>query len=732
MKGKNNNDESRRSYVRHSENSPPKGEIKPLAKPEREKLAEPTRDDFRPERFSFSKMERTTTFDRSSDISRPTFSSCEKLNSTSESRTIIDDKSSQVPRNFSGSKVADKETLGSKAGQKLSRQEAKLEKSIAKLQHTDEKKIKRLAKFKAKQGKRNARLFFNETIGRGEKKPLGKTKAIAKAPLKAGYKVVTTAAKGYKDAIHSQISSGENDVAGLKYVHSAEKFAERQVGKAFKSAKSHIVDRAYWHQRKLNILSDKADLRGAKLQLKKSNLAALKENKGFFARLKAKRANKKEFKLAKKRLYKKQAMRYKQQKTWGLTAAGRRRNRILKKKTFQGKLKALAKKLLLYVGGILIIIAICFAFFAACTSIGGGGGSASVTTYTGDQKVMKDTEKFYSMLEQGLYNKVVTLEEDYPGMDFYVREVEPIGHYIHELQAWQNVVNTQYKEIPAMDLMALFNKMYSLHYEERERVRYETQMVWDRDLKQLVPKEVKIVEHGIAIVVKRNGEIEDYAIKDIKEKFPEKPTKKEKQTRKEAFNHYKSLKKYEGNLPDLFEYMKWSSPVTFVNYVNEKGEKVKINGTDAAAKNGVNMVPGSPLPKYNPNVIGKGNPYAKGQCTWYVYNRWHQMGKDNAIFAGDAGEWGASARQKGFTVNHTVTEGAIVVMPPGGYYTTPSGWYEANKRYGHVGIVEKVNSDGSFTISEMNRVDENGNGANTVGTWTFSKSNAGGMEFIQP
>jgi LysM repeat protein len=74
-----------------------------------------------------------------------------------------------------------------------------------------------------------------------------------------------------------------------------------------------------------------------------------------------------------------------------------------------------------------------------------------------------------------------------------------------------------------------------------------------------------------------------------------------------------------------------------------------------------------------------GFPY--GQCTYYAASR------RNVTWAGNAGWWFQAAngiRPEG----HTPVAGAIVVFH--------TGWF------GHVAIVEKVNPDGSFVVSEMN------------------------------
>ncbi|HEU0266509.1 MAG TPA: CHAP domain-containing protein [Candidatus Saccharimonadaceae bacterium] len=88
-----------------------------------------------------------------------------------------------------------------------------------------------------------------------------------------------------------------------------------------------------------------------------------------------------------------------------------------------------------------------------------------------------------------------------------------------------------------------------------------------------------------------------------------------------------------------------------------------------------------------------GNRYAWGNCTWYAYERRVQLGLPVGSFWGNASTWALAAQQNGFRVDNTPSVGAIAQWNA---YAGGSGYY------GHVGIVEGVNSDGTVTISEMN------------------------------
>ncbi len=81
-----------------------------------------------------------------------------------------------------------------------------------------------------------------------------------------------------------------------------------------------------------------------------------------------------------------------------------------------------------------------------------------------------------------------------------------------------------------------------------------------------------------------------------------------------------------------------------------------------------------------------GNSYPWGNCTWYVSNRRAEIGRPIPNKLGNAGSWAYSASSRGIKVDHSPSIGAVIV--------------EAGQ--GHVAIVERINPDGSITISEMN------------------------------
>ena len=79
-----------------------------------------------------------------------------------------------------------------------------------------------------------------------------------------------------------------------------------------------------------------------------------------------------------------------------------------------------------------------------------------------------------------------------------------------------------------------------------------------------------------------------------------------------------------------------------------------------------------------------GNRFSYGYCTWYVASR------IPVPWLGNAWEWYGQAQAYGWATGSSPRAGAIMV-------TWESG-------YGHVAIVERVNPDGSWLVSEMNFV----------------------------
>lgn len=124
------------------------------------------------------------------------------------------------------------------------------------------------------------------------------------------------------------------------------------------------------------------------------------------------------------------------------------------------------------------------------------------------------------------------------------------------------------------------------------------------------------------------------------------------------------------------------------------------------------------------NLSYSGNFYPVGQCTWGAYDRVHEFGASFPWISGNAGNggmWYTVSESMGYkTVKGTPSEHWIVSFPPGVGGADPT--------YGHVAVVEVLNSDGSFLISETN----SGTPASTRRWRVVSASMAQYLYFINP
>ncbi|REH96429.1 amidase domain-containing protein [Staphylococcus felis] len=124
---------------------------------------------------------------------------------------------------------------------------------------------------------------------------------------------------------------------------------------------------------------------------------------------------------------------------------------------------------------------------------------------------------------------------------------------------------------------------------------------------------------------------------------------------------------------------------------------------------------GSPFKAFSPHGV---SPYPFGQCTWYVYHRMGQFGLDIAGDMGDAKDWTYSSLVKGYSVSDHPRQHSAVVFSP--------GELGADRYYGHVAFVEKVNQDGSIVISESNV-----KGLGVISYRTIDAESAKTLDYIQ-
>ena len=120
-----------------------------------------------------------------------------------------------------------------------------------------------------------------------------------------------------------------------------------------------------------------------------------------------------------------------------------------------------------------------------------------------------------------------------------------------------------------------------------------------------------------------------------------------------------------------------------------------------------NIVVGGSFAAPDPSFVAALNGGYFGQCTYYMYNRFAQLGSPiRTTGLGNAAEWPANAAAAGYGVSSTPRAGTAIVFQ--------RGVGGADPVYGHVGFVERVNADGSLFISEMNV-----QGVNVISTRTI-------------
>jgi CHAP domain len=80
--------------------------------------------------------------------------------------------------------------------------------------------------------------------------------------------------------------------------------------------------------------------------------------------------------------------------------------------------------------------------------------------------------------------------------------------------------------------------------------------------------------------------------------------------------------------------------------------------------------------------------YAFGNCTYYVATRFPNI----YPYLGNAKDWIVNAKKQGYQILSKPQPDTVVVYGPGNGYSA----------LGHVAVVDSVNADGTFTVSEMN------------------------------
>ena len=123
------------------------------------------------------------------------------------------------------------------------------------------------------------------------------------------------------------------------------------------------------------------------------------------------------------------------------------------------------------------------------------------------------------------------------------------------------------------------------------------------------------------------------------------------------------------------------------NFFIYPGQKLRVSGTASSSSN-TNRTSSLSNYYYHTPIFNHRNLYDWGQCTWHVFNRRAQIGKGISTYWWNANNWDNASARDGYRIDYHPTVGSIA-QSDAGYY-------------GHVAFVERVNSNGSLLVSEMN------------------------------
>jgi surface antigen len=117
---------------------------------------------------------------------------------------------------------------------------------------------------------------------------------------------------------------------------------------------------------------------------------------------------------------------------------------------------------------------------------------------------------------------------------------------------------------------------------------------------------------------------------------------------------------------------------------------IMIDGHDVGTNTGqFALIPAAPTGA-NTGSLGR---FFYGQCTYWANMRYHALTGNWVTWIGDAWAWRSGAMGAGWNVSSQPHVPSIIVLAPG---------VQGSGGYGHVAVVESVNSNGSVTTSDWN------------------------------
>ncbi len=349
-------------------------------------------------------------------------------------------------------------------------------------------------------------------------------------------------------------------------------------------------------------------------------------------------------------------------------------------------------KLIAVVMAVIMLFSIMQVFVGVGSSISTSTTEVMSTTYLSDQAILVAINYSYSTKELNLENEINRVEENYPDYDEYkIVKNNEIGHDIHVLLSY---FSSKYGEVEKLadvenEIQELFDEVYEVKYTEEIEIRTRevSKVVTNDEGEESIVTEIEEYEHKILILTLDKTSLDSIVRKRL-ESYPD------------NLEYYETLLSTQGNMGNLF---------------NGVGVVGSVDGVSSVYSYDVSD---GEFPAPDPNHVAVLNGGYAGQCTWYVYNRFSQLGmpiKHSPM--GNGGEWSVYAQNYGYAVTREARPGLAMSIPPGVAGSSPL--------YGHIAFVEKVNEDGSILVSEMNVY-----GEFIISTRTISKSDASKSYYI--
>ncbi|WP_252344730.1 CD1108 family mobile element protein [Gemella sp. zg-1178] len=352
-----------------------------------------------------------------------------------------------------------------------------------------------------------------------------------------------------------------------------------------------------------------------------------------------------------------------------------------------------AKKIVGVLVGFLILFMMIFQLISSIGGIfGGTGNNVLATSYLASEPKLLSINQSYSTKELNLENELARVEASNPGYDEYIIHNNiDISHDTHLLLSY---ITSRFGEAENMneveaELESLFKAIYDVEYKEEIEIRYKTEYYTtiDEDGNEILESIEVPYEYKKLIVTVSKNDMKNEILSRL-QGYPD------------NIKHFEMLYETKGNMSRFFSDA--NSPV-FPSGVSSLYD-FDVSGGD--------------FPQPDPNYVASLNGGYPGQCTWYVYNRFSQLGKPiKHSPMGNGGEWAFYAQNYGYSVSRNARAGTAISFPPGVAGSSP--------QYGHIAFVEKVNEDGSVLVSEMNV-----KGEFIISTRTISKEDASQCYYI--